>query len=186
MKIEFEIVNIIDTYPEIIWWNSWDGEHLVYIHKSYSNPSIKYLNTNISIFEDSIKIPYIGIRLRSLVTILQTDENSQLSFAKNWLFNGYNIISTKFINGKTHVKVKYTIETYAFISFFFSKLIIKSLKEWNKKIWLEDLPLKNRRDKALQYGFEDFKGLPLNINDRFDKRPTYIAKKPPFIPKDNI
>jgi hypothetical protein len=186
MKIDIEIVNIVDTYPEIVWWNSWDGEHLVYIHKSYSNPSIKYLNKNISIFEDSIKIPYIGIRIRSLVTIIQTDGNCQLSFAKNWLFNGYNKISTEFINGKTHVTVIYTIETFFVISFLFTNFIRKSLIEWNKKIWIEDLPLKRRRDKALKYGFEDFKGLPYHLNDRFDKRPTYVANKPPFTPKNKI
>ena len=37
---------------------------------------------------------------------------------------------------------------------------------WNKKVWLEDLPVKLRRQKVLEMGHRDFIGLPNDISER--------------------
>ena len=37
---------------------------------------------------------------------------------------------------------------------------------WNKKVWIEDLPVKLRRQKVLQMGHKDFIGLPTDISER--------------------
>ena len=40
------------------------------------------------------------------------------------------------------------------------------IPKWNEKVWLEDLPIKIRRQKVLNMNFKDFKGLPEKINER--------------------
>ena len=61
---------------------------------------------------------------------------------------------------------------YNFFSIIlFSKILLKPLLKkiipiWNERVWLEDLPIKLRRQKILDLNFKDFKGLPLNIKDR--------------------
>ena len=51
------------------------------------------------------------------------------------------------------------------------KIILKPILKmlipvWNKKVWVEDLPVKLRRQKVLQMGFKDFHGLPDDIEQR--------------------
>ena len=40
------------------------------------------------------------------------------------------------------------------------------IPKWNKKVWLEDLPVKLRRQKVLEMGHKDFIGLPEEISHR--------------------
>ena len=44
----------------------------------------------------------------------------------------------------------------------FKKLIYK----WNHQTWIEDLPVKQRRQKVLKLNFRDFRGLPDNVDER--------------------
>ena len=47
------------------------------------------------------------------------------------------------------------------------KPILKILiKKWNEKVWLEDLPVKLRRQKVLEMNFKDFTGLPVETKER--------------------
>ena len=50
------------------------------------------------------------------------------------------------------------------------KPILKFLvPKWNEKVWLEDLPIKLRRQKVIDMNFKDFIGLPEDINERVFK-----------------
>ena len=40
------------------------------------------------------------------------------------------------------------------------------IPKWNEKVWLEDYPVKIRRQMVLDMNFKDFKGLPKEINSR--------------------
>ena len=42
----------------------------------------------------------------------------------------------------------------------------KMIDKWNLQVWLEDLPLKIRRQKVVRWGFKDFIGLPEKVQDR--------------------
>ena len=63
------------------------------------------------------------------------------------------------------------------------KFLLKKLVPiWNEKVWQEDLPVKLRRQKMLDLGFEDFIGLPKEINRR-NKNEDYKLKLPIPRPK---
>ena len=40
------------------------------------------------------------------------------------------------------------------------------IPKWNRRTWLEDLPLKERRQKVLKLNFKDFRGLPDDVDER--------------------
>lgn len=42
----------------------------------------------------------------------------------------------------------------------------KLIPIWNNKVWLEDLPIKHRREKVKRLNFKHFYGLPDDLNDR--------------------
>ena len=62
---------------------------------------------------------------------------------------------------EVNYKFKFTglqILLYPLIKFLIAK--------WNKRTWLEDLPIKLRRHKLQRMNFKDFKGLPGKIKNR--------------------
>ena len=66
-----------------------------------------------------------------------------------------------------------------------SKTYLKKLIPiWNEKVWLEDLPVKLRRQKVLDMNFKDFTGLPNNIEER-EIKSNYKLKLPISRPKNS-
>ena len=170
--------NIVECVPEVVKWNSWDAEHLKTIHSAYDDPQVLLTRNNDGLFIDKIKLPIVGIRIAVMVFTTQIDPNRQISFVKTPFFLGKNTIEVISLDKKlTKVKVTYQVSGN-FIQSLLFPIILKAFKKWNKKIWLEDLPLKIRRQKALEYGFEDWIGLPRNVNDRFDKSLAYKTEIP--------
>ncbi len=169
---------MVNVVPEVIKWNQWDFEHLKSVHSGYSNPQILVSNKETIVFIDSFKIPFIGIRIKSLVYSTQWTDTVQVSFSKNFLFLAKNTIEIIQISEKlSKVKSTYEFSGNSFQSILFPiyKILIKT---WNKNIWNEDLPLKLRRQKALEYGFVDFQGLPINSAERKDISTNYKCHLP--------
>ena len=54
------------------------------------------------------------------------------------------------------------------------------IPKWNEKVWLEDLPVKLRRQKVLEMNFKDFKGLPKKISQRLRSEDDNISFKLPI------
>jgi hypothetical protein len=165
--------NIVDAVPEVVKWNSWDAEHLKTVHSAYDAPQILVSSPGLGLFIDRFKIPILGFRLKSMVFGWQMNESTQISFCLTPFFLAKNSIELIPMGGKkTKVKV-----TYQFCGNIFQSLLFPIYKimiqRWNKKVWLEDLPLKLRRQKALEYGFIDFQGLPIEITERHNKSFTY-------------
>lgn len=178
--------NKVKASPEVIKWNSWDGEHLVSVHSAYSNPKTLYSAPKNSLFIDSFKIPLTPFRLRSLVYTTQNTENEQISYAKNFLFLAKNSIKVIPVSSSvTKVCVTYEFEANFIVALLFP-LIKRKIKQWNKIVWDEDLPLKLRRQKALEYGFIDWVGLPNKFSDRTDKTKQYKTEIPVNRPKNLI
>jgi hypothetical protein len=170
--------NIVNTVPEVIKWNQWDFEHLKSVHSAYENPKILVSNKETIVFIDNFKIPLIGIRLKSLVYSTQWSDKIQITFTQTILFLAKNTIElTQLGEKKTKVKVTYELTGNIFQSLLFPIYKIL-LQKWNSNVWIEDLPLKLRRQKALEYGFQDFKGLPSNIDERKDISSTYKCDLP--------
>ena len=55
---------------------------------------------------------------------------------------------------------------------------------WNEKVWLEDFPVKMRRQKVIDMNFKDFHGLPQNIHERKYEGPINF-KLPILRPKNS-
>ena len=177
-KLEVVCENIINVVPEVIKWNQWDFEHLRSVHSSYGDPKILVSNKETIVFIDSFKIPLVGIRFKSLVYSTQWSDSVQVSFTQCILFLAKNTIEIIQLEEKlTKVKVTYEVTGNFFQSLLFP--IYKILfKKWNATVWKEDLPLKIRRQKALEYGFQDFEGIPFNINQRKDRSVNYKCNLP--------
>lgn len=170
--------NVVDATPEVVKWNSWDGEHLKVVHKAYSNPKLLYSRPGFGLLVDAFKMPLLGIKLRSLVFTVQDSDESQVSYTQTPFFLAKNSITlVKLSEKKTLVKVNYEFEAGFLVSIFFP-IIKRYIIKWNDTVWQEDLPLKIRRQKALEYGFVDFVGLPSKIENRVDKSLTYKCEIP--------
>jgi hypothetical protein len=170
--------NVVDVVPEVVKWNSWDGEHLRTVHSAYEQPQMLMSRLGEGLFVDRFKIPALGIRLKSMVYTTQWDDRTQISFTITPFFIAKNAIELIQLDKKrTKVKV-----TYQFSGGFFQGLLFPIFKimiqKWNKQVWLEDLPLKLRRQKALDYGFLDFHGLPFEISNRLDRSIDYKCEIP--------
>ncbi len=170
--------NIVDAVPEVVKWNSWDGEHLTAVHGAYSNPKNLYSRKGMGLFLDSFKLPFLNVRLKTIVFTAQDTEDCQVTYTLTPFFLAKNSINVIALGPKrTLVRVTYEFEANAFWSLFFP-LIKRMISKWNKQVWAEDLPLKLRRQKALEYGFVDFLGLPNDITQREDRSLLYRCEIP--------
>lgn len=177
--------NSVDANIEVVKWNSWDGEHLASVHKAYSNPQALYVNRNIGLSIDSFSVPYIPIKFKTMFFTVQDSNTTQLSYAKNIFFLAKNTISLKKISDKkTVVEVTYEFELNFFMNLF-RNLITRYITKWNEIVWKEDLPLKLRRQRALEYGFIDWIGLPMKIKNRKDRSNVFKADTPVKYPMDS-
>lgn len=171
-------VNEVDAIPEVVKWNSWDSEHLRTIHKAYIQPKVLFDGHAEGLFVDSFKIPFIPIRIKTMVFTAQVSESTQISYSLTPFFLAKNSINVQLIGPKkTKVEVKYEFESNIFFALFFPAVKLM-IKKWNRVVWHEDLPLKLRRQKALDYGFIDFVGLPIKISERLDRSDCYKTEIP--------
>lgn len=178
--------NIVQAKPEVVKWNSWDGEHLRTIHRAYDKPISLMTRPNDGLFIDRFRIPFLGIRIKAMVFTTQWDNSNQISFVLTPFFVGKNTINiTPIDERRTKVTVSYEFSGTILQSFLFPvfKLLIK---KWNKTVWDEDLPLKLRRQKALEYGFIDFQGCPTKISERHDRSASFQTEIPvPMVMHDS-
>lgn len=170
--------NIVDAVPEVVKWNSWDGEHLRTVHGAYDDPIALITRPNDGLFVDKFKIPFIGVRIKTMVFTTQWDESRQVSYSLTPFFLAKNTIEVIPLSiRRTKVRVTYEFDG-GFVCSLFFPIIRIMINKWNRQVWAEDLPLKLRRQKALEYGFVDFKGIPDNCESRMDKSLAYRCKIP--------
>jgi hypothetical protein len=176
--------NTVDVVPEVVKWNSWDGEHLKPVHGAYNQPRSLFIAPNTGLLLDSFKIPFLPLRFKTIVFTSQNTTNCQLSYTLTPFFLAKNAINViRLEDKKTLVRVVYEFEANGFWALFFP-LIKRMIVRWNKQVWAEDLPLKLRRQRALEYGFVDFLGLPESIKDRQDRSLAYECDVPVKTTKD--
>ena len=164
--LEIEITKQVNCCKNVAFWNYWDQEHLEVVHKGYQNVQILYETDQCMFSARNIKIPLIGLWVTASILMVQKDENTLVSYATQ-----LGVLS------KTTVKIKdqskdscEIVMHYKFYLNSWQKLLKPLLKilipKWNEKVWIEDLPIKLRRQKVLRYNFKDFIGLPKKIEDR--------------------
>lgn len=174
-KYILEITNqkIGDYSAEVAKWNYWDHEHLDVVHQGYTDSDILYEKGNIMFGIHKIKAPLFPfLIIQTPIFLVQHDENTM-----------YTIVQQLGVTSKTTIKIfpisesKCKIEmTYQFYLNGWRKILRPILKKlvpiWSERVYKEDLPLKLRRQKFLEMGFSDFKGMP-----PMDKRQNVLVKK---------
>ena len=169
MKIvEVNIKREINVSREVIWWNYWDHEHLDVVHRGYKSSDILYEKKNVLFRSDLISVPIFSfIKFQTPVFMCLEDEGTMYVYGVHF----GSIISRTIIKVKKIEKEKSEIDiNYKFclkgwqlvLLPIFKKLIYK----WNHQTWIEDLPVKQRRQKVLKLNFKDFRGLPDNVDER--------------------
>ncbi len=158
----------VDAAAAAVWWNYWDHEHLIVVHKGYTDAKILYENDKMGALLLTYKLPIFSwMKSQSLnIIIKHTDEVIK---AINVGIFGIPIVTT--------VTVKEDREDHCILDishkFFLMgwKQILKPMlvimaPRWNERVWQEDLPLKVRRTKVMRLGFKDFYGLPTDMAER--------------------
>lgn len=149
----------IDVSSEVVEWNYWDHEHLGFVHEGYNETSLLISNNDTSVFISQLKIPFINLKLNALVYQHRPKKNCILVYTT--LFGSLQkttIFIQPIARKKTKIKMVYEFDLPLYLQPF--SLIIKNLvRKWNEKVWNEDLPLKLRRQIAIDNGFKDYRGI---------------------------
>ena len=164
--LEVEIRKNINCSKDVALWNYWDHEHLDVVHDGYKESDILYDNNNFMFRVDNIKIPFPFIKLQTPLFMVQHDENTLYVYAIQMGIISKTSITIKSLTTSSceiTMNYKFYLNGWRKILKPFLKIMIP---KWNEKVWLEDLPIKIRRQKVLDMNFKDFKGLPEKINER--------------------
>ncbi len=165
--LEFNFKKQINCSKEVAFWNYWDHEHLDVVHDGYSKSDIMYDRREYMFRVDEIKLPLLGF-LKPLTPIftVQHDENTMITYAIQFGVLSKTIIKIKSLSEKKcEISMNYKFYLNSWRKFL--RPVLKILvPRWNEKVWLEDLPIKLRRQKVVDMNFKDFIGLPTNIEDR--------------------
>ena len=167
--LEVEIEKIINCSKSVAFWNYWNHEHLDKIHKGYTKSDIMYDSDNFLFRIDRIRIPIFSfMSIKTPIFMVQHDENTLFTYAIQYGFESKTTITIEEIdknNCKINMNYKFHVEGWRIIF----KPILKSLiRKWNERVWIEDLPIKLRRQKMLEMNFTDFHGLPINPSERYN------------------
>lgn len=164
--LEIEIHKRVDCSKNVAFWNYWDHEHLDVVHSGYKESNILYDKNNFMFRVDNIKIPFPLIKFQTPIFMVQHDENTLYTFAIQMGVISKTTITIKSLKTslcEITMNYKFYLNGWRKILKPFLKIMIP---KWNEKVWLEDLPVKIRRQKVLDMNFKDFKGLPKKISQR--------------------
>lgn len=169
--LEVIIEKNIKCSKEVAFWNYWDHEHLDVVHSGYKKSDIMYDKHNFMFRVDEIKVLFPFLKFLTPIFMVQHDENTLITYAIQM-----GVISKTTINIKSQTKSSCQITmNYKFYLNGWRKILKPFLKvmipKWNEKVWLEDYPLKTRRQKVLDMNFKDFVGLPkeVSLRNKIDK-----------------
>jgi len=178
--LEVEIHKKINCSKDVALWNYWDHEHLDIVHGGYKESHILYDKNNFMFRVDNIKVPFPFIKFQTPLFMVQHDEDTIYVYAVQIGVISKTTITVKSLNTSScHITMNYKFYLNGWRKILkpFLKIMIP---KWNEKVWLEDLPIKIRRQKVLDMNFKDFKGLPEKINEREKNKDENISFKRPI------
>lgn len=166
--VEREFKRELAASPSAILWNYWDHEHLYVVHRNYTSARVLYEDERTALYLLTFKLPLLSfLKSNSLNVMVQEDPRTIRAFNVG-LFGipACTTISVRELR-KDHSEITMN---YKFILTGWQQLLApflpRMMARWNEQVWLEDLPLKLRRQKVLRLGFRDFVGLPESVQDR--------------------
>lgn len=165
--LEFNFIKEADCSKEVAFWNYWDHEHLDIVHNGYKKSDVLYDRKEYMFRLDEIKLPLLRF-LTPLTPIftVQHDDDTMITYAVQFGVLSKTIIKIDSVSKKKCIIVM----NYKFFLNGWRKVLRPLLRllvpKWNEKVWLEDLPIKIRRQKMIDMNFKDFVGLPKDIKER--------------------
>src|SRR5687768_5931007 len=163
MKVlEQRYIREVGASSAAVTWNYWDHEHLVVVHKNYTDAKILYEDEHMAALLLTYRLPVFSfLKSRSLNVMVQQRPN--VIKAMNVGILGIPVVTTVHIDEDRpdhciiHIKYRFFLQGWRV---FLEPLLRRMIPKWNQTVWQEDLPLKLRRHKMLRLGFRDFYGLP--------------------------
>lgn len=159
MVINFKIVRDVDVSREVCLWNTWDHEHLYFVHNQFKFAKMLYEDQNVAFIRTSIKLPFLPIYINALHTMTSL-KDGDVMVIDTLPFGILSKLEMRYIElgpKKTRLINTYTVDL-PMVFFPFKSIIPRFIQNWNDINWLEDLPIKNRRQQAIDMGFTDFFG----------------------------
>jgi len=158
----------VNCSANVCKWNHWDHDHINYIHKGiYKEAEIFYEDDRVVLFFHKMRIPMIPfLTVNTLDMTALKDKNTVVTYGFQFGIPSLSTAKYKDIaKDKCLVEVNYKFK-FTGLQILLYPLIKFLIPKWNKRTWLEDLPIKLRRQKLQRMNFKDFKGLPRKIKDR--------------------
>ena len=158
----------VNCSANVCLWNHWDHDHINYIHKGiYKEAEIFYEDDRVVLFFHKMRIPMIPfLTVNTLDMTALKDKNTVVTYGFQFGIPSLSTAKYKDIaKDKCLVEVNYKFK-FTGLQILLYPLIKFLIPKWNKRTWLEDLPIKLRRQKLQRMNFKDFKGLPRKIKDR--------------------
>ena len=198
MILEKTFERNIEVSKAVVLWNYFDHEHLDVVHRGYEAVDVLYEKGGCFLVNFKVKAPFIPFfYFRFPVFGIMQDEDTFIVYGFQ-----FGVITKVTITVK-EVKKDYCEITmnYKFDLTGFKIILYPILNfligKWNEQVWVEDLPVKLRRQMVLRMGFKDFYGLPDKVEDRFYndaievnlpiKRPRHsTVDRHPFADKEKI
>ena len=135
---------------------------------------------------DKIKLPIFSfLKITTPIFTVQQNENTLITYAIQLAVISKTTITIKELTKSSceiTMNYKFYLDGWRKILKPFLKIMIP---KWNQRVWLEDYPVKIRRQKILDMNFQDFKGLPNDINSRKLNNKQYKFKLPIPRPKNS-
>ena len=170
--------------PEVNIWNIFDIEHPPFMHGKRKHgdgmdPSaILFEKDNFNITLDTQRLPFLTFIKRQSIMFHYADiENNTVyqysSFHGILIAQKYtaeicsDIKDQKDVLSKFDVNIAFHLEGWKII---LSPLIRWYASKWLTQTWVEDLEMKERRQKFIDLGFQDMKGVPASLSQRIGKK----------------
>ena len=158
----------VNCSANVCKWNHWDHDHINYIHKGiYKEAEIFYEDDRVVLFFHKMRIPMIPfLTVNTLDMTALKDKNTVVTYGFQLGIPSLSTAKYKDIaKDKCLVEVNYKFK-FTGLQILLYPLIKFLIPKWNRRTWLEDLPIKLRRQKLKRMNFKDFKGLPRKMKDR--------------------
>jgi hypothetical protein len=166
--VEKKIVKEVNVSAATCFWNTWDHEHLHYVHKNFVKANMLYEDSHCAALLTTIKVPFFSfLHSTGLHVMVQQDEETT-KVINIGLFGIPSVLTMRMEDlGADRCRLT---NNYKFIlkgwRQILAPLLRAMIQRWNDGNWTEDEPLKYRRQKVLRMGFKDYQGLPEKIADR--------------------
>jgi len=168
MILEKTLERNIEVSKAVVLWNYFDHEHLDVVHGGYKEAHVLFEKGNYFVNIYKVKIPFIPFfYFKFPVFGFMEDEDTYVNYSFQFGIDSKLTVSVNEIK-KDYCKIKMNYKfNLVGLRIIFYPLLKLMVSRWNEKVWMEDMPVKTRRQMVLRMGFKDFYGLPDKIEDRF-------------------